>query len=151
MQIGFHKLDARHAKALGGGSAQLQRGAGDVSPNHNPLRAGKVETHLPGAASNLQDPRVCGNGRIEQPREFAAFRAHSQSLQRVARPVAGEGRHFIKFADKIGAPVPRQAQVCNIVRGGIVRAAAAAGPCRVKGTLAGGAGEQVRKHFQKME
>src|SRR6266702_552325 len=71
VEIGFDELNPRDAKAFGGSSADLQRRAGKVRPDHDPVRACKVEAHLPCTATDLKNSCVRRNRSIKQPRKLA--------------------------------------------------------------------------------
>ena len=133
--------------------AQLQGRAGKVGPDHQPVGLGEVETHLAGAAADLDDAGVAGDGLVEQAGEFAALGPGAQGAQGLAGAIAGKGRPLIEQPHRLGAPITADPQVRHAVGRLVAGPARGAAPVRRQDALARRTGDQVpqgRHGAQKM-
>ncbi len=87
------RVDAEAARR---GCPEEERSARQIGADHDAVGARQVQAHLAGAAADLDDARVAGDGLVEQPRELAALGAPAQRGEAVARRIAGEGRVLVE-------------------------------------------------------
>jgi hypothetical protein len=141
MEVGLDEPHTIESEALRRRSPESQRSARQIRANHHTIRPCQIQAHLSGPAPDLDDPRIAGDGLVEQTREFAPLRSRSQGRQTIARRIAREWSLLIEMANDVGAGVAVHAQVRNPVRRFVSRPALATRPIRCERASARGASE----------
>jgi hypothetical protein len=107
LQVGFYEPYTFKSKTFRRRRCQLERAACQVRADHQSIRMGQIEAHLPRATPDLQDPRIARNRMVKQTRKFTALGPRPQRRQTVARRITWERRLFIEMAHQVGPRVAR--------------------------------------------
>ena len=75
LQVGFYEPYTFEPKTFRRRCCQLERAACQVRADHQSIRMGQIEAHLPGATPDLQDPRITRDRLIKQTCELATLGA----------------------------------------------------------------------------
>jgi hypothetical protein len=73
MQVRFDELYLMNSETSGGSGTQLERGACEISTDHDSVGMCQIQAHLAGATSNLCDTSVTWNCPVDEAREFATL------------------------------------------------------------------------------
>ena len=71
------------------------------------IGVGQIQGHLPGAAPDLDDPGIGGNGVVEQLRKTASLGAGTKCRQRIVRRIARKRRLVIETPDDLSTRLGR--------------------------------------------
>ena len=77
VEIRLDELHVADVETPRGRGAELERRARQIGGHDHAIRAREIQRHLTGSAADLDDPRIAGDGAIEQPRESAPLRTRS--------------------------------------------------------------------------
>lgn len=73
LQVGLYEPYTFKSKTFCRRRCQLERAACQVRADHQSIRMGQIEAHLPGATPDFQDPRIARDRMVKQTRKFTAL------------------------------------------------------------------------------
>ena len=145
MQIGLDKMDAGDPETAPGSCAKEQRGPGHIGSYNDAISTREVQRHLAGAASDFGDPRVAGNGPIQELSEPAASGACAERRKAVAGRVSRKRRGLVERAHGLGPGGAVQSEIRNAIGRVEARTAAEASPLGRQRGAARRTGQQLEE------
>jgi hypothetical protein len=76
---------------------------------------GEIKAHLPGAAADVEYPRIDGNCLIEKACEIAPFSSRIQPCQAIAIRIARKRSFLVKASNNVNPWIAPHTQIGNSI------------------------------------